>query len=1142
MKKTVSGLTFLLLFNAAVAQNNSRVISFQKKNITVKEMITVLQQQEKLSVMYDDNALQTSKTLQLPSEKMPLDKLLTLVAASTGMELKQVNNNIYIKSATAQQTTQQQAEMVRLKGTVSGSNNEGSLPGVSISVNGKTVAVTQETGSFDVKAPVGSTITFKAIGLDPYNYPVTADAANLKIIMKQNVTQLDGVIVTALGIRRDEKALGYAATKVTNEQLTDAISNNWTNALTGKVAGLNMLKANGGPAGSTKIILRGENSLTGSSEALIVVDGVIINGSSGRRTGTGSGAYLSDDSPTDYGTSLNDINPDDIENVTVLKGPGAAALYGARGSNGAIIITTKAGRPMVKGLGVTVNSNSTFETINHWPDYQYEYGQGAEGQDTWYSYGATEDGASTRSTSSAWGPKFDGQSYFQYDPNTRTGGTVRTPWVPYKNNRKDFFQTAKTFTNSVSLEGGNSNTNVRLAYTNLNNNWIIPNTGYNRNTVALSLNHKVSDKLQISTKVNYTNKKSDNLPSTGYNNQTIMYFIRGMVPNANINWFKDYWVPGQEQIAQTRPFSSLLDNPYLQAYEMLNKMNRNGIIGNVSATYNFTKDFSLQVRTALDYSTEGRSQQRPKNTQKYVDGMYRTQNIYSREVNSDFLLRYNRTINKFNSSISFGGSRMLNYYNKDEVRADKLKFPGKYNFGNAKNALTTYPYQSTYAVNSLYGLLTFSYNSYLFLDFTGRNDWSSTLANPAGGGNVSFFYPSVNASAILSDIFKMPKEISLLKVRASLAGVGSGGTNPYLTSFGYLTTQFQGGLTNPGSVTNLNLQPMFTQSLEGGIDANFFHNRLGLGLTVYKNSTSKQIVKAPVDKASGFYSAIVNTGTISNEGIEIEANGTPIKQKNGLIWNITGTFSSNKSSIASMPDGIETYVLSTGPANRGSIEARPGGRMGDLYGLGYLRSPDGQIVYNEQGYPIMDQTTKYLGNTMPRWKASMGHSFSYKQFRFSFLVDGQTGGVAYSLTHAVLAEEGKLKKTLPGRYNGIIGDGVIQNPDGTYRKNDVIATNISAYYNAHYTRDNVESNTFRTDFIKVREARFDYTFTPRVLRKMGFNKGTVGIYGRDLFMITNWPLFDPEFGTLGDGDINQGFEIGQFPSTRSFGINITASF
>jgi TonB-linked SusC/RagA family outer membrane protein len=1138
MKKIVGGLCCLLLAGSLWAQTASRIIQFSKKKISLRELIGTLQQKEKIAVMYDDKVLAESHELHLPADKLPLEKLLALIAEQTGLEVRLQNNNVYIKN---KNTTA--AEKVAVKGVVLGAGSDGPLPGVSISVNGKMLAVTAENGLFDLQVPEGSQVIFRAIGLDPYTYAAAGNAVNLKISMKQNVTQLEGVVVTALGIKRDEKALGYAVSKVSGDQLTDALSNNWTNALTGKVAGLNMLKANGGPAGSTKIILRGENAITGSSEALIVVDGVIINGSSGKQTGNGNGSYLDSDSPTDFGTSLNDINPDDIESVSVLKGPGAAALYGARGANGAIIISTKSGK-VKKGLGVTINSNATFETVNRWPDYQYEYGQGASGQDSWYSYGSTADGSSTKSTSSAWGPKFDGQQYFQYDPVTHAGGTQRTPWVPYKNNRKEFFNTGKTFTNSITLEGGNNNTSVRLSYTNLNNSWIVPNTGYNRNTVALSVNHKVSDKLQIATKVNYTNKKSDNLPSTGYNNQTIMYFIRGMVPNANLDWFKEYWLPGQEQLAQNRPFSSLLDNPYLQAYEMLNKVNRNGVIGNVSATYNFTKDLSLMVRTAIDYSTEGRSQQRPKNTQKFADGMFRTQNIYSREINNDFLVRYHKTItSRFNTTVSFGGSQMKNFYNKDEVRADKLRYPGIYNFANSKNTPVANPYSSQYQVNSLYGLAQFSYNNYLFLDVTARNDWSSTLASETSTHNTSFFYPSVNASAILSDIFKLPAAISLLKVRTSVSGVGSGGTTPYFTRFGYLREDFQSGLSNPTYIANPELKPMKTISVEAGVDASFFKNRLGFGITLYQNNTNNQIILAPLDRATGFKSTIVNAGTVINKGIEIEANGTPVKQpKGGLTWTVNGTFAANRSRISSLPDGIETYVMSNGPAGRGSIEARPGGRMGDIYGLGYQRSPDGQIIYNSQGYPMLSETAKYLGNTNPDWKASINNSFSYKQFRFSFLFDGQTGGKAYSLTHSVLADEGKLKKTIPGRYNGIIGDGVQVNKDGTFRKNDVIASNIQTYYSEHYKRDNIESNLFGTDFIKLREARLDYTLKPQLMKRIGFTRATIGIYGRDLLVFTNWPAFDPEFGTLNDGDINAGFEIGQFPSTRSFGINLTASF
>lgn len=1014
------------------------------------------------------------------------------------------------------------------------------LPGVTILAGGKPVGITNAEGEFSLNVEAGTLLTFQFIGFQAQTFTVTKPENNIAISLAADNKQLSEVVVTALGIKREEKALGYAVSQVKGEELTNAISNNWTDALSGKVAGLNMIKSGGGPAGSNKIILRGENSLDGNSEALVVVDGVIISGSSGKITGTGNGSYLSGDSPVDFGSGLSDINPEDIESVSVLKGPGAAALYGARGANGAIIVTTKSGSSSKKGIGVTINSNSSLSTISRWPDYQYEYGQGTSGQDTWYSYNSTEDGASTRSTSSAWGAKFDGQMYYQYDPNTQTTGAERTPWVPYKNNRKDFFETAKTFNNSVTIEGGNDRTSARLSFTNLQNTWIIPNTGYTRNTVALSVNQKVTDRLQLSSKVNYTNKFSDNLPSTGYNNQTIMYFIRGLVPNADINWFKDYWLPGQEGIAQSRPFSSLLDNPYLQAYEMLNKSNRNGIVGNVTATYNFTDDLSLLLRTAMDFSYEERSQQRPKNTQKFSDGMYRTQNIFSQEVTSDFLLRYKRKItNKFESDFSLGGSRMHNRYNREQLRADRLLYPGIYSFANSKDIPVAYPYRSEYAVNSLYGMAQFSFDNFIFLDLTGRNDWTSTLATPISTNNTSFFYPSVNLSTSLSDIIQMPAAVSFAKLRGSWSQVGSGGTTPYLTAYTYVSEPFPSGLSNPTAIANENLQPLTTTSIEFGADFRFFQNRLGVDVSVYRNNTRNQIFVVPVDKATGYSGVVLNSGLVQNKGLELQANGTLVKSKEGFNWKVFGTYATNFNKVVELADSIDTYVMATGPGSRGSIEARPGGRMGAFYGLGYERSPDGQIVYNELGYPVLSQTAKYLGNTTPTWKASIGNEFKYKQFRLNVLFDGQFGGVAYSLTHAVLAEEGKLKKTLPGRYNGITGNGVISNGDGTYRPNDVLATNIQAYYTEHFKRDNVEANTFSTDFIKLRETRIDYTVPSKILKKLSLQRASIGLYGRDLFMFTNWPAFDPEFGTLGDGDISTGFEIGQFPSTRTFGLNVT---
>jgi TonB-linked SusC/RagA family outer membrane protein len=1036
------------------------------------------------------------------------------------------------------------AQEKKVSGVVKNAEDGAPVANATVQVKGtKKGTITDEKGTFSLNVSDNQRLVISAVGFRTFEIRV-GNQSDFEIGLTNLNKELEGVVVTALGIRRDEKALGYSVSKVNGEEITEAMSNNWTNSLTGKVAGLNLLKSGGGPSGSNKIILRGENSLGGNSEALIVVDGVVISSSSGQQTGTGSSSYLQSESPVDFGTSLNDINPEDIESVSVLKGPGAAALYGARGANGAIVITTKSGSSRQKGLGITYNLNASIDQVNRWMDYQNEYGQGTSGQDTWYSYNASEDGPSTRSTSSAWGPRFAGQQYYQYDPATRNKSETRLPWRPYENNRKDFFQTGKTLINSITIDGGNNNTGIRLSLTNLTNTWIIPNTGYKRNSVALSVTHKLSDRLQLAAKVNYTNKYTDNLPSTGYNNQSIMYFIRGLVPNFDINWVKDYWVPGQENIAQTRPFSSLLDNPYLISYEMLNKSNRHGVIGNVSATYNFTNNFSILVRSSMDYSSEARSQQRPFGTNKFAEGMFRSQNIFTQEINNDFLIRYGRDIGKkFNVNLSAGGSQMRNRYVRDDLRADQLNLPGYYTLSNSKNPVVALPYRAEYRVNSFYGLAQVAYDKFLYLDVTAREDWASTLATPASTKNSPFFYSSVNLSAVLSEKLQLPKAISFLKVRGSLAGVGSGGTIPYLTAFAYSPTLFPGGLTNPAAIANPELKALLTNSLEFGLDIRFLKNRIGLDVSLYRNNTKNQIFPVPIDRSAGFAATIANAGLVTNKGIEVQLNGAVLKKEKGFNWTVFGTYASNRNKVVELIEGVDVYVMSTGPANRGSIEARPGGRMGDLYGIGYERSPDGQIVYNAQGLPTRTTEIKYLGNTNPDWKGSLGNEFRYKNFRLSVLFDGQFGGVGYSLTHAVLMEEGKLKKTLPGRYNGIVGDGVQYDAaTGKYTPNTVLATNIQAYYDAHFNRDNVEANTFSTDFVKLREVRFDYTVPKKLISKLKLQKASIGVYGRDLFVITEWPSFDPEFGTLNDGQINAGFEIAQFPSTRTMGVSLTVGF
>lgn len=1031
-----------------------------------------------------------------------------------------------------------QSDMITINGKVIASDDKQPIIGASITdASKKNIGVTNINGEFSVKIQRNGSITISYLGFSPLTRQFSANQDGITLTLSIANTALTEVVVTALGIKREEKALGYAVTTLGGDQLTDAVSNNWTDALSGKVAGLNLVRSNGGPSGSTKIILRGENNIGGENEALIVVDGVVINNGSGRTTSSGDKGYLAEETPVDFGNGIGDLNPEDIESVSVLKGPGAAALYGQRGANGAIIITTKSGTGNKKGLGITFNSNTALSSIYRWPDLQHEYGQGLDG-DNYYSYLNTADGSSTRSTSDAWGPRFDGQMFYQYDPVTHTTGTERTPWIPYVNDSRNFFEDAATFTNSITLDGAGDKTSARFSYTNANNKWIIPNTGYTRNSVALSVRQKMDDKLTFSTQVNYTNKASDNLPSTGYNNQSIMYWYLFWLPSAKLDWLKDYWKPGREQIEQSYPFSSFPDNPYLIANQMLNKSNRNTVTGNAQANYQFNKKLNLMVRTSIDLSQELRSQQRPFDTEKFKHGMYRTQGIYSQEVSTDFLLSYKTKIKKdFDISASVGGSTLKNLYNKDENRADSLLYPGVFTLANAAGIVVPRPYQSKYALNSFYGLFTAGYKDFLYLDLTARNDWNSVLATPIDDSRTSFFYPSASVSFILSEALTLPTSVSFAKLRFSAANVGSGGLRSYTTSYSYSTESiYEGGLSNPTTLPNLTLEPLSTTSYEFGTDLRFFKSRLRLDAALYFGKTTNQILQTTIDASSGYRYAIVNLGEVKNSGFELALSGTPIQNKTGLTWTVNSTFSTNKNEVTELPENLP-LILQNGPGSRGQIIASVGGSLGDLYGRGYVRSPDGQIVY-EGGYPQLTEESIYIGNTVPTWRTSLGNNFRYKQFSFNVLLDAQFGAVGYSLSEAVRSEAGKSSTTLPGRYNGIIGNGVILNTDNTYSPNNVIATNVETYYTAHYGRDNVEGTTYSTDFLKVREARLDYTFSKKMISKIGVQRATIGIYGRDLFTFSAWPSFDPEFGTLNGSEINRGFEYGQFPSTRTIGLNL----
>ncbi|MFC5873900.1 TonB-linked outer membrane protein, SusC/RagA family [Chryseobacterium arachidis] len=975
---------------------------------------------------------------------------------------------------------------------------------------------------------------------------VSVNLAAQQKAKRDTIKNIDEVVVTALGIKRQNKALGYSTETIESEQLLRTQNNNWTGALEGKVAGLKIQTAGAGPMATARITLRGDVSMNGfEDQALIVVDGIPMNG---RTVGSGTPAYgagSGGDVPIDYGNDLNTINPDDIESITILKGPTAAALYGSRGAKGAVMITTKSGKNKDGRLQVTLNSYTSFDSVLKWPDWQYEYGQGTMTKDKngnyYYSYGASADGVSTGGTSSAFGPKFNGQYYYQYDPTVGGQSKERQLWRPYKNNIKDFWQVGTTYSNNISIEGSNDKTAYRTSLTYLNNEWMMPNTGMERWNAAISVDHKLSSKLKANVKLGYSQTKSDNLPATGYNNQSISYFMIFQNPNVDLAWYRPIWKPGQDQVDQIHPFSSYIDNPYLIAYEMTNSLNKKNITGNISLNYQIDKHFDVLLRSGIILNDELRTQKRPWSSANYLKGYYREQYIDGFNFNNDLMVNYKTAIGSINLTATGGASSQYEEQKTQNYYAIGLKNPGVYSLTNAQAQDFKIPTPYDKYVNSLYALLTLNYKEKIFLDFTARNDWSSTLPK----ANRSYFYPSVASSFILSDIFGLKSNnLNMWKLRASWSRIGNA-TEPYQLENYYSVSSFPGSVEIPNLYANPNLRPEMITNIEGGMDFSLFKNRLTFNATVYQSNSVDQIIRnVPVLWETGYSLRVINSGEIRNRGVELMMNAYPIKNKS-FSWNVSANWSMNRNKILSLPAEFqgEPYTM----ASVGGVvyyNAVVGGSIGDLYGYGLMYSPDGQVVFGTDGLTAKPTAMKKIGNAFPKWRAGIQNEFRIKNVTVSFSFDGQYKGMAYSQSHHKMTEQGKLEHTLAGRDNPdglIVGQGVVQNPDGSYSPNTK-GVAVPTYYADYWRRANVETNTFDTSFIKLRDARIAYSFPKSVIQPLKITDLTLAIFGKNLWMWTKFPLFDPEAATLDNSTITPGVEMGQLPTARTVGFQLNVKF
>ena len=1072
---------------------------------------------------------------------------------------------------------QSKAQTLTVSGKIIDAVSSKAIEGATID-NGSQKVLSAANGSYTIKAEKGAKITVTYVGYQTYT--VSVNGASLDIKLVASTDNLEDVVVTALGVKKEKKKLGYASQELKGDNLTVARESNIASQLAGKVAGVTVVGGNSGIGGSARVTIRGERSVDlNKNQPLYVIDGVPISNSIVGANGRGN-------MEVDFGNGAGFVNPDDIESINVLKGPAASALYGSRAANGVIVIKTKSGKNS-KGLGIELNTNITFETALKLPEFQNKYGQG-NGNGGPFEFRNGAGGGITDGVDEGWGPAFTGQSYPQFNsPRTLNGQRIPflggdlnapvgsiitpTPWLPDIDGVANFFETGRTVTNNVAIVGGNSEGDFRLSYTNLDQTGIVPNTDLKRNTVSFSGGYNLTDKFTARAFVSYIKSNSGNRPSISYGTENIMYLFTSWFPRSvKIDDMKRMWQPGLDGLKQFGWNYNYHDNPYLTVYENTNGQELDKIIGNVTLKYEFTKWLNLQLRSATDYSSEIRAYKRGFSTQRFPFGQYREARVTTEERNSDFLFSADKKINTdFSLTATFGGNQTNQKSNYNEVNAGQLNIPGIYKITNNRVPVDVSQTVATKKVNSLYSSAQVGYKNYLFLELTGRNDWSSALTLPEelkalGSEKNSFFYSSAALSAIVSDMIQLPKSIDFAKVRGSVAQVGND-TDPFTftqaynpsTAFG--TAQIYG---ETNRLANLSLKPEISTAFEIGAELKMFKKRVGLDLTFYSSNTKNQIINIPLSLTSGYSTRSINAGLIKNYGFEAMLNLVPIDGKvNGLKWMVDLNFSTNRSKVVRLSDGLNNLVMASRSV---SIEARVGELMGDMYGIGYARVQNtnpagnfydasgkfvGQMVFNN-GRPIRTTERIKLGNYNPDWLAGINNTFLYKNFKLSFLFDVRVGGEIYSHTQTVGREGGIIIETLEGRAdgydlskpgNGVIGKGV-KVVNGQFVPNDIKRT-AREWHTAYTSGRNIaEGVMFDASFAKLRELQIGYNLPQSMLKKGPFKGASISLVGRNLAVWSDVPHVDPEVMSFTGGTALPGIEHMSIPSSRSFGVNLSLKF
>ncbi|MCW3093810.1 MAG: TonB-linked outer membrane protein SusC/RagA family [Ferruginibacter sp.] len=1040
------------------------------------------------------------------------------------------------------------AQTLLVKGKVKARNSGEPLPGVTIAVQGSNAStVTDNNGNFSITATDKSSLLFSFIGYKSHTITLSGDTA-VEVLLELSDNVLNEVVVTALGISKEKKSLGYAVQELKAKDFSEAKETNLVNSLSGKIAGVNVTSSQG-DMGSSRIIIRGETSIAGNNQPLFVIDGVPVDNSQ----------LLGNGGSRDFANSIADINSEDIQSISVLKGPNAAALYGSRAAAGVILIKTKTGKNP-KGLGITLNSNTSFSTLLSLPEYQNAFGQGSNGQ---FSYVDGAGGGVNDGVDESWGPALDGKLLPQFYSKGQP-----VPFVAHQGNVRDFFNTGITYNNGVAIASSDDKYDFRFSYNNQKQTGVIPNSSQGKNSFLLSTSYKIVPQLTLHASANYIRDDAANLPGAGGKRATsTMLQFTWFGRQVDINQLRNY------RDAEGKTFNwnnSYYSNPYFVAYENTVGQRKDRIIGNIELNYKIADGLSANFRTGSDYYTDRRKLKVAYGTSGTPFGSYEEDAYTINENNTEARLNFNKKISSdISLDIFAGGNIRVNSYAQNDQLAPKLAVSGVYTLSNSRDPLVSSNYFSKLKTNSLFSSAQVGYKSYAYINLTARNDWASTL--PVA--NHSYFYPSVNGSFILTEAFDIKNNtLSFAKLRGGWSKVGKA-AEPYQLVNTYNFTAPFGANPQQSAASidlNANLKPESTSSTELGAEFGFFNNRVRADLSVYNTNSVDQILSVDVSPSTGYSQKLINGGKINNKGIEVQLGGTPIKTKQ-FAWDVNINYSRNSSKVLELDkEGrLQSYVL--GSNRTVQVLAAVGQPYGTLFGNAYLRDASGNIIVSAGGIPVINPSKQFLGKFTPDWLGSINNSFTYKNINLSFLVDARIGGSIYSNTNRTGTYTGVLATTLQGRnaenggltyyYPGnqnsakavALPAGTAAGPSGeTVYQDGNIFNGVTAdgkanttilpaqnYYKGFTNVD--EQFVFDATYVKLREVKLGYTLPAKLTRGIKLQSATISVVGRNLWIIhKKVPNIDPE--TAFNNSNAQGLEDLTLPTVRNIGININLKF